>query len=95
MINNIIELLKKYREVISYLIFGFLTTLVNFVTYFIAHNLLGIDEIISNIIAWFVAVVFAFITNKTIVFESKKKTFKALAYEVSSFFIFRIVTRNC
>lgn len=90
MFDKIWNLYKKNKEVINYLIFGGLTTVVNFVVYFIAHNILSIDEIISNIIAWFLAVLFAYVTNKIFVFESKKNSFNAILYEISSFFACRV-----
>ena len=38
------ELWKKYQEMISYLVFGGLTTLVNYVTYFAFTRALGVNE---------------------------------------------------
>ena len=64
------KLIKKYKEIIMYLIFGVLTTLVNWFCYaFLTKS--GMEMNISNCIAWLVAVLFAFITNKVFVFESK------------------------
>ena len=54
--EKIKELYIKYKEVINYLIFGALSTLVNFVTYYIFARLLGIDKVVSNEIAWFCSV---------------------------------------
>ena len=53
-------LLKKYREPIVYLVFGVLTTVVNYLVYLPCYNLLGINASLSNVIAWVVAVAFAF-----------------------------------
>ncbi len=58
-------------ELISYVFFGVLTTIVNFITYFLFQRVFGINYLISNIIAWFVSVLFAYITNRIWVFESK------------------------
>ena len=63
-------LLKKYREPIVYLVFGVLTTVVNYVVYLPCYNLLGINASVSNMIAWVAAVAFAFLTNKPFVFQS-------------------------
>jgi len=82
----------KYKEIINYLFFGGLTTLVNFITYFIFSRLFGIDEVISNAIAWVCAVLFAYITNKLFVFESKTKSKKETTKELASFFLFRIIS---
>ena len=71
------ELFIKYKEVIMYLIFGVLTTLVNIITHYI-----------SNIIAWIISVTFAFITNKLYVFESK--TNDKILKEIISFYSLRL-----
>jgi len=88
MIKKIKDLYLKYKEVVNYLIFGGLTTLVNFIVYFIA-KWIGIEEWISNSIAWVIAVVFAYITNKIFVFESKTTEKKEILKEISSFFTCR------
>ena len=66
------ELYKKYREQISYLFFGGMTTLVNFVTYAILTGVNeNFDKTLANVFAWFAAVLFAFFTNKFFVFRHK------------------------
>lgn len=65
-------MLKK--ETFLYLIFGIFTTLINILTYKILVNL-NINYIIANIIAWIISVIFAFITNKYIVFNNKTSNF--------------------
>lgn len=87
-----IELLKKYKEIIMYGIFGGLTTVVNIVAYFILTKICGIDYMISNGIAWFLSVVFAYVTNKIFVFESKTLEIRAVFREVCSFFGARILS---
>ncbi len=69
-----------------YLIFGVLTTLVNIGAYFLLDNIFHFGTVISTIASWFISVLFAYITNKIFVFESKDRTFKTLAYEIISFF---------
>lgn len=66
--------LKKFlsREVITYLIAGVLTTVVNYISYFVFCNLIGIPNLIANAIAWIIAVLFAYIINDIWVFQSKK-----------------------
>ncbi|MBQ3137838.1 MAG: GtrA family protein [Clostridia bacterium] len=85
------ELFSKYKELIIYVLFGALTTAVNFVTFWLFGKILGEDlYYISNAIAWFVSVVFAYITNKLFVFESKSFAPKVLIKEISAFFSARI-----
>ena len=85
----------KYKEIINYLVFGGLATVVNFVTYFIVARLMGIDEVLSSGISWFFSVLFAYITNKLFVFESKTDGIKAVLIEMGSFFLARIVSGIC
>ena len=58
------------KELFWYVVFGTLTTIVNIVVYF-ALEYIGVNYIISNIIAWFLSVLFAYVTNRIWVFESK------------------------
>lgn len=90
--KKIMELYKKYKEIINYLIFGGLATVVNFVSYLIVARLIGVDEVISSGISWFCSVLFAYITNKLFVFESKLDNKKAVIKEMCSFFLARIVS---
>ena len=83
--RKIIELFKKYKEAILYVIFGVFTFLTNLVTYLVCTRLFSIDILISNSIAWIVSVVFAYITNKIFVFESKETRLEYILKEFSSF----------
>lgn len=76
--------MKKFKEIILYLIFGVLTTVVNFIFFSIFNKFT--DPLISNIIAWIFAVSFAFVTNKLLVFESKSWSKKTVIKEGSEFF---------
>ena len=55
------------------MIFGFLTTLVNILTYILFVHLFQLNFLLGNVLAWFVSVVFAYITNRIWVFESKNE----------------------
>lgn len=81
MIKKIKLLLLKYREVIMYLIFGVLTTAVNWGIYSVFVKYLGVNINISNVIAWIFSVLFAFVTNKIWVFESKSTAPKTVLRE--------------
>ena len=87
-----INIYKKNKEIINYLIFGVLTTVVSFVVYFIFAKVFKIDEVISNVISWFFSVLFAFITNKLYVFERKETGKKTLLKEIISFYLARLFT---
>ena len=80
------------RRVVLYGIFGALTTFVNFVTYLLFAKMLGVDMVVSNGIAWVVAVAFAFVTNRQYVFESTARDRKSIAREAVAFMIFRVLS---
>ena len=71
------------KELILYVVFGVLTTVVNIIAYVVFAKYLNVDYIISNIIAWFLSVLFAYITNRIWVFESKSDN---ILREISLFF---------
>jgi putative flippase GtrA len=86
------EMFQKYKETILYLVFGVLSTLINIGTYAFCTRVLGINYYISNIIAWLVAVIFAYITNKFYVFESKSIEYKYVIKELLSFMSCRVLS---
>ena len=90
--NKIKELLKKYKFIILYGIFGVLTTIINIAVYGILYDALGVSNVLSNIAAWVLSVLFAFITNKLWVFESKSLNFKLFMKELGSFTACRLAT---
>lgn len=63
-------LIQKYYDILLYLIFGVLTTLVNYLVYLPCYNWLDLSATVSNLLAWVVAVAFAYLTNKPFVFKS-------------------------
>jgi putative flippase GtrA len=76
------------QEVISYLFFGILTTLINFISYLLLTDLLGVHYTAATTIAWFLAILFAYITNKIYVFKSQGNILK----EFGSFIVFRLLS---
>lgn len=84
------RLLAKYADVLSYLFFGGLTTLVNYIVYLPCYNLLGLSAAVSNVIAWVAAVLFAFLTNKPFVFKSHDWSAKTVWPEFTKFVSCRI-----
>lgn len=94
MIKKIKELYIKYKEIINYLIFGILTTLVNLITkYILLFTILnptnGFQLQIAIIISWIAGVLFAYFTNRKFVFESKNQN---KLKEFISFVVARIAT---
>ena len=81
----------KYREVISYLFFGGLTTVVNYAAYLLAAPFFTTTTI-PTAIAWVLAVIFAYVTNRIFVFHSQARGAKALLREILTFFGARILS---
>ena len=92
MIQKIRILLEKYRELISYLFFGVLTTAVNFIVYLPVYNILGLSASVSNMIAWVVAVGFAYFVNKIYVFRSLDWSRKTVIPELTKFVAARVLS---
>ncbi len=90
--NSLLNIYSKYKEVILYLFFGVLTTVVSFVSYYLCSELLHIHYLISNIISWIFAVIFAYITNRIWVFESKSTGLKAIFKEMFAFVNCRLLS---
>lgn len=86
------ELFEKYKEPISYLFWGVMTTLVNWLVFFPLANIAGMNHHVANIIAWIVAVTFAFVTNRSLVFHSKRAGAKEIVKEASMFFAGRLAS---
>jgi len=85
------KLFIKYKELITYVIFGVLTTLVNFFAFWLFTKIFGEEfYLVNNAIAWVVGVIFAYITNKLFVFESKSWNLKVITKEITGFLGARI-----
>lgn len=85
----------RHREGLSYLIFGGLTTLVNWVVFFGLFNLLSVNHVTANSIAWVAAVLFAFWVNRRFVFRSDRQGFLAVLAECAAFFAARLTSFGC
>ena len=93
MMNKIKGLFKKLinKETILYVVFGVLTTLVNFVAFSLFDAMLGTKlYLVTNVIAWIIAVAFAYVTNKLFVFESKSWKLSVIGKEIPSFVAARL-----
>ena len=82
----------KYREIILYLFFGGCTTLINIVAYYLCYSVAGIPNVPSTCIAWVIAVLFAYLTNKVFVFQSRSFKRDVLIREGLQFFGCRLLT---
>lgn len=88
LMNIIRKLISK--EVVSYLFFGVMTTVVNFVIFGLCNGRMNV--LVANAIAWVGAVIFAFVTNKLFVFDSKSWKGSVLLKEIPTFAGARLLT---
>ena len=94
--KNTLKTLKKIytqnKELVWYLFFGVCTTAIYTIMYWLLYDLLSLNNIISTVLAWLAAVIFAFTTNKVFVFKSKCTNTQERINEVASFFGCRLLT---
>ena len=88
------EIIKRNREIISYLIIGVLTTIVSLISYYLLTITIlspnnPLELTIANIISWIISILFAYITNRKYVFQSKDKN---ILKEASKFTLSRVTT---
>ena len=104
MIERVRALWEKHKAVLLYLIFGGLTTVVDFAVCFLLYRLdiqiyvtseLDIYTHVADVIGWICAVLFAFVTNRVWVFESNAKGFLPVARELAAFAGGRVGTLCC
>lgn len=96
MIEKIKKLYNNYKEIVNYLIIGVLTTVVSLVSFYLVRifvftNDSQFDIQLANVISWVLAVLFAFVTNKKYVFESKSTGYQKFL-EMIKFYVSRLTT---
>ena len=91
MVDKIKALLIKYRELIVYVIFGGLTTVVSWGSYYLLR-FVNVDYQLAQWISWAAAVAFAFIVNKLFVFRDRDMTAAGLARQIWQFVSVRIAS---
>ncbi len=81
---------RQAKELIGYVVFGVLTTLVNILAFSALDQVLHVQYLIANILSWVLAVLFAYVTNKWFVFKTRTKTAAAFWREIGLFFAARL-----
>ena len=89
---RISELFQRYKSQILYLFFGGCTTLVNVAVYGLCAHGADLSTTLSIVIAWAASVLFAYLTNRTWVFDSQVHTAGDILREMGSFFLSRLAT---
>ena len=82
--------MKNRKEIMNYLIFGVLTTIINIGSFWIINPFM--DYKLATTFAWILSVIFAFITNKLYVFSSQNKSKSIVLKEFVSFLFFRLLS---
>ena len=92
MMNTLKQLIAQHKSMLLYLFFGGCTTLVNLAAYYLCAHPLGMPTLVSTVAAWAASVLFAYVTNRTWVFDSQARTASELLREMARFFGFRLAT---
>lgn len=83
---------RQYRELILYVLFGGLTTVVNIAVFWVCSTPVHLATVPSTVAAWIVSVLFAYLTNRIWVFESKARGLPAVVREIVLFFGCRVLS---
>lgn len=81
-----------HKEVLLYVLFGGLTTVISILSFTLAYEFCVINEHIANIMSWILAVTFAFITNRTWVFKGSADNNATVFKQALSFYAGRVFT---
>lgn len=92
MMKHIQQIYRQYRSMILYLFFGGCTTLINIACYYVLYQHAGVSNLCSTILAWLVSVLFAYVTNRSLVFASEASGWRALMTELIAFISCRLAT---
>lgn len=92
MAQKLLIYIKKHWDFLMYMVFGVLTTLVNYIVFLPCMYVVGLTATVSNIIAWVAAVAFAYVTNKPFVFHSTDWSLKTVGPELSKFLSCRVAS---
>lgn len=80
------------REMITYLICGVITTLCNYIVFFLLRRYTNVSLVLANVLAFIVAVTQAFFTNKYFVYRRMNSQLTIIIQEFISFVSLRVVS---
>ena len=83
---------RRFKEIINYIFFGVLATIVNVVSFYIFDSIFNWQYLLANALSIIISILFAYVTNKLFVFESKTETYQAVVREFMSFISFRLLS---
>ena len=90
--KKIKELYEKHQGLFWYLVIGGITTVIDIIAFWFAHDIVGVHYQIAKIFAWILAVAFAFFGNRMFVFRSEAKGAQAILAEAGRFVAMRVLT---
>lgn len=90
--KKITELYEKHGDILRYLIVGVMTTLIDIFFFFLLNNVLGVHYQVAKVVAWVLAIAFAFVGNKWLVFRTASKDRKTVWMEAFRFVAMRLLT---
>lgn len=82
----------NYKEMLLYVLFGGITTIISVFTFTIVYEFFSINEHVANVISWLLAVLFAFVTNRTWVFKDTLDNNSSVLVQAISFYAGRFAT---
>ena len=83
---------NKYKEILLYIFFGGLTTVISIASYWMFNQAIGINELIANVLSWILSVLFAFVTNLIWVFQVSIISIRDFLKQILSFYEGRLLT---
>ena len=92
MFTKLMEMYRKYKEIILYVFFGGLATVVSIGSFAWCDVVMHMDPLVANLISWILAVTFAYITNSLWVFDARPHGIKELLCQAAGFFGGRVLT---
>lgn len=92
MFTKLMEMYRRYKELILYVFFGALCTVVSIGSFAWCDVIMHMDPLIANIISWILAVTFAYVTNSLWVFEAKPRGIKEMFRQATAFYGGRLLT---
>ncbi len=92
MIQKLKDSYQKYNEIIAYLFWGVITTVINIGVFAILEHFTNLNYQVNNLIAWFISVFIAFISNKAYVFHATSNSFPHLLKQMFSFYAGRVLS---
>ena len=92
MFTKLMEMYRKYKEIILYVFFGGLATVVSIGSFAWCDVVMHMDPLVANLISWILAVTFAYITNSLWVFDARPHGIQELLCQAAGFFGGRVLT---